>query len=117
MAQFILFYTNGPGEVPPPLPDDEMQRLIGEYVAWGEKLRAEGRMIGGARLTSVWSDPGRIVDGEGCDFLVTDGPLAETKEVVGGYSVIEARDYAAAASACKGHPHLRAGRIVIRQLA
>ena len=126
MAQFILLYTSGPGELPPPLSDDEMQRLIGEYVAWGEKLRAEGRMNGsptpsathrGARLTSAWSDPGRIVEGEGGDFLVTDGPLAETKEVVGGYTVIEARDYAAVANACKGHPHLRGGRIVIRQLA
>lgn len=126
MAQFILFYTSGPGEAPAPLSDAEMQRVIGEYVAWGEKLRAEGRPNGspmpsathrGARLTNTWSDPGRIVEGEGAAFLVTDGPLAETKEVVGGYAVIEARDYAAAANACKGHPHLRGGRIVIRQLA
>ena len=42
--------------------------------------------------------------------------LAETKEVVGGYAVIEAADYDEAASVCRNHPAARAGRTMIRQV-
>ena len=117
MAQFILFYVDGPTKRPPELTDEALQRAVGEYVAWGEKLRAAARMLGGARLTNIWTDPGRICSGTGAKFLVTDGPLAETKEVIGGYCVIEATDYAEAARLCTDHPHLTHGRIMIRQLA
>lgn len=117
MAQFILFYVSGPTERPPKLSDEELQGLISEFVAWNDKLDAEGRLVGGARLTDVFSDPGRVCSRDGDEFIVTDGPLAETREVVGGYNVIEAASYDEAAQACKDHPALKGGRIVIRQLA
>jgi hypothetical protein len=117
MAQFILFYVDGPGSPPPDFSEQEFQKVVGEYVAWGEKLRAEGRMRGGARLTNVYEDPGRVCAGSGSKFLATDGPLAETKEVVGGYCVIEAASYDDVVGLCRSHPHLRHGKIVIRQLA
>ncbi len=116
MAQFILMYVVGPGPAPPSLSPEEIQSLVSEYVSWGEKIGAEGRKVSGARLTDVYSDPGRVCTGNGQDFVVTDGPLAETKEVVGGYAVIEAADYDEAASLCKNHPAARIGQIVIRQL-
>jgi hypothetical protein len=117
MAQFILFYVTGPAKRPPELSEEEFRRIITKYVAWGDKLRAEGRVAGGARLTSVWTDPGRACSGLGPEFLSTNGPLAETTEVIGGYSVIEAADYEEAVSLCRSHPHLAEGRIVIRQVA
>ena len=116
MAQFILMYVNGPRPAPPSLSPEEMQSVVSEYMAWGEKMGADGRMVGGARLTDVYTDPGRVCTGNGQDFVVTDGPLAETKEVVGGYSVIEAADYDEAASLCRNHPAARSGKIAIRQL-
>ena len=116
MAQFILMYVNGPAPAPPSLSPEEMQSLVSEYVAWGEKMGADGRMVGGARLTDAYTDPGRVCTGSDQDFVVTDGPLAETKEVVGGYAVIEAADYDEAASLCRNHPAARRGKIVIRQL-
>ena len=116
MAQFILMYVVGPGPAPPALSPPEIQSLVSEYVAWGEKMGADGRMVAGARLTDVYSDPGRVCTGNDQEFVVTDGPLAETKEVVGGYAVIEAAGYDEAASLCRNHPAARIGKIVIRQL-
>ena len=117
MAQFILLYVNGPDERPPERSEEEFQKIIDKYIAWGDQLRTRGRLKGGARLTSVWADPGRVCSGTGAEFLATDGPLAETKEVVGGYNVIEAANYDEAVNLCRHHPHLHEGRILIRQLA
>lgn len=116
MAQFILMYINGPGPAPPRLSPEQMQSVVSEFTAWHEKLGADGRLRDAARLTDVYSDPGRICTGNDQEFVVTDGPLAETKEVVGGYTVIEAENYDEAASLCKNHPAARRGKIVIRQL-
>jgi len=116
MAQFILMYAFGPESVPQPTAEDEMRSLVSEYTVWTEKMHAEGRYVGGARLTDIYTDPGRVCTGYGDDFVVTDGPLAETKEVIGGYAVVEAADYAEAASLCEGHPAARDGKITIRQL-
>lgn len=93
-----------------------MQEVVSQYAAWTEKMTADGRMLGGSRLTDVHRDPGRVCTGNGDDFVVSDGPLAETKEVVGGYAVIEAEDYDEAASLCRHHPAARDDRIVIRQV-
>ncbi|MDJ0790169.1 MAG: YciI family protein [Myxococcota bacterium] len=117
MARFILMYAYGPDSPPRPTDEDEMRSLVSDYAAWTQKARADGRYVGGARLTDVYTDPGRICTENGDDFLVTDGPMAETKEVIGGYAVIEAANYAEAASLCRNHPAARDGRIWIRQLA
>jgi hypothetical protein len=119
MAEFLLMLTNGPAPPPAPLSPDEMRALIDRYVAWGQRLAADGHASprGGARLSNVYEDPGRVLAGSGADFVATDGPLAETKEVVGGYSVIEARDYDEAVELCRDHPALEFGRILLRQFA
>ena len=116
MAQFTLMYVVGPGPAPPSLSPEELPSLVAEYTAWGEKMGADGRMVGGARLTDVYTDPGRVCTGNDQDFVVTDGPLAEAKEVVGGFAIIEAADYDEAASLCRNHPAARIGKIVIRQV-
>ena len=54
---------------------------------------------------------------EGENIIVTDGPYSETKELVGGYYVIEAADYAEAIEIAKTSPHLRfGGRIEVREI-
>ena len=120
MAEFLLMYNVGPCEQPPPLPPDELEAVIARYIAWGERIRATGHGSDhvGARLSDVFSDPGRILSGTDGDFVATDGPLAETKEVVGGYAVITAADYDEVAELCRDHPAIGDGRrIVVRQLA
>jgi hypothetical protein len=119
MAEFMLMYVYGPSEPPPPVPDDEVQVVIARYVAWGERIRNEGHAspLRGARLSDVFADPGRVVTSRNGRFVATEGPLAETKEVVGGYGVIEAADYDEAVELCRDHPAADHGAIVIRKLA
>ena len=119
VAEFMLLYTWGPGERPAPISDDEMQAVIARYVAWGERMAKEGHAsaLRGARLSDVYTDPGRVVTNRHGRFIATDGPLAETKDVVGGYGVIEAADYDEAVELCREHPAAENGSIVIRQLA
>ena len=109
----------GPGERPAPISDDEMQAVIARYVAWGERMAREGHgsALRGARRSDVYTDPGRVVTNRNGRFIATEGPLAETKEVVGGYGVIEAADYEEAVELCREHPAADNGTIVIRQLA
>ena len=119
MAEFMLMFVNGPGVAPPPLTDSDLQAVIARYIAWGERMASLGHASprGGARLTDVYTDPGRVVSNRDGEFLAIDGPLAETKEVVGGYSVIEAADYDEAVELCRDHPAAENGSIIIRQLA
>jgi hypothetical protein len=120
MPEFLLLYTYGPGEQPPPLPPDELEVVIARYIAWGERMTATGHGSdrGGARLSDVFSDPGRILAADGDQVVATDGPLAETKEVVGGYGVVTAEDYDEVVELCRDHPAIGGiGRIVVRQLA
>jgi hypothetical protein len=119
MAEFMLMFVNVPGVAPPALNDSDLQAVIARYVAWGERMASQGHGSprGGARLTDVYRDPGRVVSNRDGVFLAVDGPFAETKEVVGGYSVIEAADYDEAVDLCRDHPAAEYGSIIIRQLA
>lgn len=114
MAQFMLFYVHGPVKRPPELSGKEMEARIAEYIAWAERARS----VAGGRLSDIWTDPGRVLSRKGGDVLVSDGPFAETSEVVGGYAIIEAGSYDEAVELCRDHPQLsNDGRIVIRQIA
>ena len=51
------------------------------------------------------------------DLSITDGPFAESKELVGGYSMVEAPDLAAAIEIAKGSPMPKSGGTVeVREL-
>jgi hypothetical protein len=85
------------------LDESERQALIGEYWA----LRDDPRVVAGAGLTPVeTATTVRVQDGE---TLVTDGPFADTKEVFGGYYVIEADDIDAAIEIAARCPAARLG--------
>jgi hypothetical protein len=74
-----------------------------EYLA----LRADERVVGGARLAPAeTATTMRAVDGE---LLLTDGPFAETKEVFGGFYLVEAADLDAALALAARIPALRMG--------
>ena len=68
------------------LDDEEAKALTDEYLA----LRADPRCVGGAHL-----QPGEMattVRHGGAGNLITDGPFADAKEVLGGYYVLDASD-------------------------
>ena len=76
--------------------------LVAEYRDWAVRLRAEGRMAAAEKLAD---DGGRWLRGE------ANTAPADT-DVVSGFFVIRARDYAEAAELARGCPHLRHGGTV-----
>jgi hypothetical protein len=91
-----------------------MMRVIQEYGAWAKKMREEKRFAGGEKLTD---DAGKVLRNKGGKIVVTDGPYAETKEVVGGYFAITAKDYAEACEIARECPHLKyGGRVEVREI-
>ena len=72
------------------LGEAEQQRLMRECMPHAQQLLASGTFLGGAPLhpTSTAATV-RVRDGK---KLVTDGPFAETREQLGGYTLIEAKD-------------------------
>ena len=69
------------------LSPEEMQKMIQEYRAYVQRLRDSGHYIAAEPL----EETGKMLSGERGRH-VTDGPFAETKEAVGGYFLIRARD-------------------------
>ena len=68
------------------LPDDERDAVFGEDFA----ISKEPTVVGGAQLQPVeTATTVRVEDGEA---LTTDGPFAETKEILGGFFMVEADD-------------------------
>lgn len=113
MPNFMLLLHQVPQDRRPKSPDD-FSAMLKTYMAWTDRIRAEGRYQAGQKLTF---DPGKIVRSVGGRVTVTDGPFAETKEVVGGYYLISAKDYDDACRVAESSPHLTyGGRIEVRQV-
>jgi hypothetical protein len=112
MAQFMLILHDNPAAWAQVAPS-EIQRIIGEYVAWRKGLEARGRFVSSAKLTD---DGGKSLAKAGGQIRVVDGPYAEAKEVVGGYFIVEADGYDDAVALCRDCPHLTYDRIEVRQL-
>jgi hypothetical protein len=85
MQYMLLIY--GAGDSWQELTPEQQQQIGAEYFAFTEELRAAGKMVAGDALqpTSTATSV-RVRDGE---TLTTDGPFAETKEVLGGYYLID----------------------------
>jgi hypothetical protein len=93
---------------------EEFAAQMREYRAWTDEIRAAGRFRMGNKLTE---DAGRIVKSADGRVTTTDGPYAESKELVGGFYVIHATDYADACQVATSCPHLKYGwRVELRQV-
>lgn len=94
--------------------EEDYRAILGDFRDWGRSLEAEGRLLGGHKLTD---DPGRSMHASGSAVQVMDGPFAETKELIGGLVVVQADDYDHAVELAKTCPQLKyGGRIEIRQI-
>lgn len=95
------------------LAPDEIQTILQRYIAWSDALRAGGRMLDGNKLVD---NEGRVLRRDEGRIVVRDGPYAETKEVIGGYWLVQADSYDDAVSLARDCPHLDYGTLVIRQI-
>jgi hypothetical protein len=88
------------------LGDEEAKALTAEYLA----LRDDPRCLGGAHLQP--GETATTVRSGGAENLITDGPYADAKEVLGGYYVLEASDLDAALEFAQRIPAVRLGGAV-----
>jgi hypothetical protein len=79
-----------------PLGPDDPPSLQQQHAALSEQLSAEGRRVFGGAPHEF--DAATVVRVRGTTRLPQDGPYAETKEVVGGYYIVECKDDADAES-------------------
>jgi hypothetical protein len=94
---------------------DERGALMDEYRAFSASLVASGQMRGGEPLTP--SSSATTVRVRSGDRVVTDGPFAETREQLGGFYVIEAKDLDEAVAIASRIPSARFGTIEVRPIA
>ena len=109
MAKFMLIYRDPATPRTPPSPE-EMQAFL---AMWGEWYGKFGAAIvdGGDGL----KPSGRVLQPGG---IVSDGPYVEAKEVIGGYTIVQADAYDGAVAIARECPIARiGGAIEIRELA
>ena len=110
MPQYLLLLYDNPVDWSKASPD-EMQKAVEKYMAWTKKpFTKDGQRLAG--------DHGRVIkkaaDGK---LRATDGPYSESKEVLGGFYLIEAASYDEAVQLSLTHPHLEyGGTLVVRQI-
>jgi hypothetical protein len=97
------------------MPDAEASKHFEEYVEFTENIRRSGHFIGANRLKPAdTATTIRVRDGK---VLMTDGPFAETKEQVGGYYLIEAKDLDEAIRIAAKIPGAKRGCVELRPVA
>ena len=95
MSQFVFLYRGADRNRSP----EQMQKSMEKWMAWFKQLADQGYI----------KDPGlplefegRVVKGK--QKTLVDGPFAEAKDVVGGFTLVEARDLNQAVEISKGCP-------------
>jgi hypothetical protein len=111
MPKFLFVYRRG-SDLPNTMTPDEMQRHMEKWKAWITEGLQQGWIVdAGDALTQE----GRVV---GPKKVVTDGPFVESKEIVGGFSIVETGTIDEAANHAKGCPALlTGGSVEVRTLA
>lgn len=94
---------------------EEWSVLREETLAYVQELREKGVLLAAEPLQSAkYAATVRIRGGA---LSVTDGPFAETRETLGGYFLVEARDLNEAVRIASGWPSARIGSIEVRPVA
>jgi hypothetical protein len=112
MKYLLLIYENekageGPSEA-------EQGKIFQEYVDYTNRIRKAGNYIAGEALQPVsTATTVRVKNGK---TLTTDGPFAETREQLGGFYMVEAKDLDEAIKLATGIPAVRTGSIEVRPI-
>ncbi len=95
------------------LSPEQMQPVATDWMAWFERLTAQGKVLAGAPL----EPQGKVISGKN-GKIVTDGPFAESKEAIGGYFLLRVdtlEEALAIARDCPGLPH--GAKVEVRPVA
>ena len=91
---------------------DQLAGMITECGAWVEDLHSRGHHVFSAALQSVRT--ATTMRSGGGEPSITDGPFAETKEFLGGFTILEAADLNQALQLAAKCPAWRIGTIEVR---
>ncbi|MFE3189694.1 YciI family protein [Nocardia sp. NPDC059240] len=86
MTRYLLSIYQPESDAPPP----DLDVIMSELAKLNDEMRAAGAWVfaGGLHAPSTAT----VLRAKGSEVLVTDGPYAESKEHIGGFSVIQAED-------------------------
>jgi hypothetical protein len=105
MSEYILLYrTTAEAHNEAMGTPERAQKSMVKWRAWIGEMTEKGQL---KNVGQPLERAGKVVGGK--KKTVTDGPYAETKDVVGGFSVIEAKDLSEAAKIASGCPVLEGG--------
>lgn len=109
MKYMMLVYLNEQA-----LSDEEREHCYVDSALLTQDLNAKGQYLGASPLHSVATATSvQVRDGK---RIVTDGPFAETREQLGGYYLVEAKDLDEAIGIAERIPPARFGTIEIRPI-
>jgi hypothetical protein len=91
MTQYLLSVYQPDGPTPPPA---ELSRIMAEVDAVNQEIKAAGAWVFAAGLQPP--DTATVLRPQGGDVLATDGPFAEGKEHLGGFTIVDVPDRDAA---------------------
>ena len=112
MQYMLLIYDNE--KMWPSMNEKERNALMGEYFAFTEEIKKSGKLVAGDALQATnTATTVRVRNGKP---LTTDGPFAETKEQLGGYYLVEAKDLDEAMAMAAKIPSARFGSIEVRPI-
>jgi hypothetical protein len=110
MQYLLLIYDSE--KLTADMPETEYSRLLPDYRTFSEDIAKSGHMVGSNRLHDVAkATTVRVRDGKP---QLTDGPFAETREQLGGYYLINAKDLDEACAIAARIPSAKYGSIEVR---
>jgi hypothetical protein len=108
MEEFALIFRTPTGSMPS---EEQMKAIMTEWNSWLEGIAAQNKHISGVQLGRY----GKVLRPRG---VITDGPFAELKEELGGFTIIRAKDIDEATTLAHGCPIFKmGGNIEIRPVA
>jgi len=109
MKEYMLIFRHEKSENSKPPSDAEMQEAVKLWQAWIKGIADKGKYSGTNRLLSEGKTlkPGNVI---------TDGPYAEVKEMIGGYLIVKADSLDEAVEMAKGCPNLSYGVVEVRSV-
>jgi hypothetical protein len=112
MQYMLLLYASDEGRPEPGSP--EMMAEMQEWFSYTDALAESGQLVGGEPLQGV--DTAKTLQLRAGATTVTDGPFAETKEVLGGYYLVDVPDEQTALDWAEKCPLARYGSVEVRPL-
>ncbi len=111
--RFMLLIYNSEAEAGQRAPG-ETGTLLQEFRAFTESIQRSGQFVGGERLKpAATAATVQVRDGK---VLAVDGPFAETKEQLGGFYIVEAKDIDEARGIAARIPSARYGSVEVRPI-